>query len=161
VSALQTTARNGKLVFFTKAELDMLEAEGQIRKGNYAAAVTLVNKTRTAAGLPAITATDNTSPVPGGANCVPKVPVGPNYNTIACGNLMEAMKYEKRLETAYTHFAAWFLDGRGWGDLPAGTGLHWAPPYADLQARGKSAAEIYSTGGGTNPASAVKGTYGW
>jgi hypothetical protein len=155
------TARNGKLVFFTKAELDMLEAEGQIRKGNYAAAVTLINKTRTAAGLPAITAADNTSPVPGGANCVPKVPVGPNYNTIACGNLMEAMKYEKRLETAYTHFAAWFLDGRGWGDLPAGTGLHWAPPYADLQARGKSGAEIYSTGGGTNPASAVKGTYGW
>jgi hypothetical protein len=155
------TARNGKLVFFTKTELDMLEAEGQIRKGNYAAAVTLVNKTRTVAGLPPITATDNTTPVPGGANCVPKVPVGPNYNTIACGNLMEAMKYEKRMETAYTHFMAWFLDSRGWGDLPAGTGLHWAPPYQDLQARGRSATQIYSTGGGTNPASAVKGTYGW
>jgi hypothetical protein len=155
------TSRNGKLVFFTKAEIDMLEAEGQIRKGNYTAAAALINKTRTAAGLPAITDFNNTSPVPGGANCVPKVPVAPNYNTIACGNMMEAMKYEKRIETAYTHFAAWFLDGRGWGDLPAGTGLHWAPPYADLQARGKSGAQIYSTGGGTNPASAVKGTYGW
>ncbi|MEO5816044.1 MAG: hypothetical protein ABIT20_12270 [Gemmatimonadaceae bacterium] len=153
------TARNGKLVFFTKAELDMLEAEGQIRKGNFSAAATLINKTRKVAGLPEITAFDGTSPVPGGVDCVPKVPVGPTYNTIACGNMMEAMKYEKRMETAYTHFMAWFLDSRGWGDLPAGTGLHWAPPYQDLQARGR--AVIYSTGGGTNPASAVKGTYGW
>jgi hypothetical protein len=153
------TARNGKLVFFTKAEIDMLEAEGQIRKGNFTAAAALINKTRTTAGLPVITAFDGTSPMPGAANCVPKVPVGPSYNTIACGNMMEAMKYEKRMETAYTHFMAWFLDSRGWGDLPAGTGLHWAPPYQDLQARGRTV--IYSTGGGNNPASAVKGTYGW
>ena len=154
------TARNGKLVFFTKAEVDMLEAEGHIRKGNFAAAAALINKTRTASGLEAITDFNGTAPVPGGANCVPKVPVGPSFNTIACGNMMEAMKYEKRMETAYTHFMAWFLDSRGWGDLPAGTGLHWAPPYQDLQARGKSTSEIYSTGG-NNPASAVKGTYGW
>ncbi|MEO8334486.1 MAG: hypothetical protein ABI664_05915 [bacterium] len=155
------TARNGKLVFFTKAEVDLLEAEGQIRKGNFAAAAALINKTRTANGLPAITTFNGTAPVPGGADCVPKVPIGPSYNTVACGNMMEAMKYEKRMETAYTHFMAWFMDSRGWGDLPAGTGLHWAPPYQDLQARGKSGTEIYSTGGGTNPASAVKGTYGW
>ena len=151
------TARNGKLVFMTKAEMDMLEAEGHIRKGEFSAAAALINKTRTKNGLPPITAFDNTSPVPGGANCVPKVPVGPNYNTIACGNMMEAMKWEKRIETAYTHFGAWFQDSRGWGDLPAGTGLDFAVPYQDLQVRGHA---IYSKGG-LNPGAAAKGTYGW
>jgi hypothetical protein len=155
------SARNGKLLFMTKAEMDMLEAEGHIRKGNYAAAAALINKTRVPNGLLAITATDGTSPVPGGSDCVPKVPVGPSFNTIACGNMMEAMKYEKRIEEAYSHFIGWFLDMRGWGDLPAGTGLHWPVPYQDLQARNRPLSAIYSTGGGTNPASAVKGTYGW
>jgi hypothetical protein len=75
--------------------------------------------------------------------------------------MMEAMKYEKRIETAFTHFAAWFLDMRGWGDLPQGTGLYWAVPYQDLQARGRPVSAIYSTGGGVNPGSAVRGTYGW
>ena len=109
-----------------------------------------------------VTAFDATSPVPGGADCVPKVPVGPSFNTIACGNMFEALKWEKRVETAYTHFAAWFLDMRGWGDLPEGTGTHWAPPYQDLQARGRLSTEIYSTGGLTgNSGSAARGTYGW
>ena len=155
------TSQNGKLVFFTVAELNMLEAEGQIRKGNFTAAAALINKTRTANGLAAITAFDGTSPVPGGNACVPKVPVGPSFNTVACGNMMEALKWEKRNEEAYTGFIQWFLDGRGWGDLPTGTPLHWPPPYQDLQARGRTASQIYSTGGGTNPASAAKGTYGF
>jgi len=72
--------------------------------------------------------------------------------------MMEAMKWEKRVETQYTHFMAWFFDSRGWGDLPEGTGLQWATPYADLQSRNKA---VYTLGGGTNPSSATKGTYGW
>jgi hypothetical protein len=157
------TQQNGPFPFFTKAELDLLQAEGQYRKGNFAAAAALINNTRVAnGGLPAITAFDANSPVPGGADCVPKVPVGPNFNTIACGNMFEALKWEKRVETAYTHFMAWFIDSRGWGDLAEGTGIHWAVPYEDLQARGRTAGEIYSTGGTTgNSGSAPKGTYGW
>jgi hypothetical protein len=156
--------QNGPIVFFTKAENDMLQAEGLIRKGSFAAAAALINVTRTKNGLPAITTFDGTSPVPGGANCVPKVPVGPTYTTIACGNMLEAMKWEKRIETAYTHFAAWFLDSRGWGDLAAGTPLFWAVPYQDLQSRGYPTSAIYSTGDGVGTApgsAAVKGTYGW
>jgi hypothetical protein len=167
------TGQNGRLVFMTKAEMDLLAAEGHIRLGNFAAALPLVNATRTAGmssagvatggGLPAIAAADNTTPVPGGADCVPKVPQGPAFNTVACGNLMEAMKYEKRIETAYTHFAAWYLDMRGWGDLAEGTPVHWPVPYTDLQARGRPASGIYSTGGtgSSNPGGAAKGTYGW
>lgn len=163
-SVAGATAQNGPFPFMTKAEIDLLQAEGLIRTGNHAAAAALINNTRVArGGLPAITAFDATSPVPGGANCVPKVPVGPSFNTIACGNMLEALKWEKRIETAYTHFAGWFLDSRGWGDLPATTPLHWAPPYQDLLARGWTSDEIAatSTGGSTGNATAAKGTYGW
>jgi hypothetical protein len=157
------SAQTGNIIMMTKAEMDMLEAEGQIRKGNFAAAAALINKTRTKNGLPALTDFNNTSPVPGGTSCVPKVPVSP-YNVIACGNMFEAMKWEKRIETAYTHFAPWFLDSRGWGDLAADTPLFWAVPYQDLQARGALPGDIYSAGAGVGTApnsAAVKGTYGW
>jgi hypothetical protein len=155
------TGQNGKLIFFTKAELDMLQAEGLIRTGKFADAAALINKTRVANGkLPAITAFDANSPVPGGNACVPKVPVGPSFNTLACGNMMEAMKYEKRIEEAYTHFAAWYLDERGWGDLAQGTPLDWAVPYQDLLSRGYASSAVYSKGGSASPG-AAKGTYGW
>lgn len=152
------TSRNGKVVFFTLAELNLLEAEGHIRKGEYAEAAALINKTRVAnGGLPPITAFDGTSPVPGDANCVPKVPTA-LQGPLACGNMMEALKWEKRLETENTHWLAWYLDSRGWGDLPEGTPLYWATPFADLQVRNKP---VYSVGGPNPIGGAAKGTYGW
>lgn len=159
-----TGARNGPTLWFPKAELDMLRAEGLYRAGDFAGAAALVNVTRTLNGLPAITAFDATSPVPGGAtNCVPKVPVAP-YNVVACGNLFEAIKYEKRIETAYVTYAPWYLDGRGWGDLPKDTPLFWPVPYQDLQARGRPISALYGTGLGVgtapNSTSAVS-VYGW
>jgi len=156
------TARNGNTPFMMKAEMDMLQAEGLYRQGKYAEAAAIANVTRVKNGLPAITAFDATSDVPGGTtNCVPKMPQG---NTVKCGNLWEAIKYEKRIETAYTHYAPWYLDMRGWGDLPADTPMFWAVPYQDLQARGKSLGDIYGTGlGAGNAAGSTSGksTYGW
>ena len=32
--------------------------------------------------------------------------------------------------------AIWYLDSRGWGDLPEGTALFWPVPYQELQVRG-------------------------
>jgi len=162
--------QNGNIPFFTKAELDMLQAEGHIQNGNFALAAQLINKTRTAGlvgnppvarggGLPAITA-DPDAQVPGGPDCVPKVPTGPQ-GPVVCGDMFEAMKWEKRIETAYTHFAAWYLDSRGWGDLPLDTPLFWATPYQDLLARVKP---IYGAGRGvgTAPGSAAPMShYGW
>jgi hypothetical protein len=158
------SAQNGATELMVKTEMDMLQAEGLIRQGNYAAAAALVNVTRTRNGLPAITAFDLTTPVPGEANCVPKIPVAPSFRTLACGNLWEAMKYEKRIETAYVHYTPWFLDHRGWGDLPEGVPLFWAVPYQELQARGYTADKIYGAGAGTgNAPNSVSGknTYGW
>ena len=158
------SAQNGNTPFMVKAEMDMLQAEGLYRAGNFAAAAALVNVTRTRNGLPAITDFNATSPVPGGANCVPKVPVAP-FTVIACGNLWEALKYEKRIETAYTHFSAWFLDSRGWGDLPQDTPTFWAVPFGELQARGFVPSAIYGAGVGAgnapNSFQAAKSVYGW
>jgi len=153
------TSRNGNVVFFTVAELNLLEAEGHIQKSEFAQAAALINKTRVAnGGLPAITALDNTSPVPGGdVNCVPKVPKA-LQGPVVCGNMMEALKWEKRLETENTHWMAWYLDSRGWGDLPEGTPVHWATPYSDLQVR---QLPVYSVGGSNPTGGAAKGTYGW
>jgi hypothetical protein len=159
------SAQNGNTPYFTLAEINMLEAEGHIYKGNFAAAAALINKTRVKNGLPAITALDNTSPVPGDANCVPKFPQGNGPSaSVKCGNMFEAMKWEKRMETAYVHFAAWFIDSRGWGDLAEGVPLFWAVPYQDLQARGYTTADIYGAGPGVGNAPnsvAGKSTYGW
>jgi hypothetical protein len=159
------TPRNGPLLFFPKTALDMYQAEGLIRKGQFSQAATLINASRTAHGLPALTAFDATSPVPGGlASCVPRVPQPPNATTTACGNMMEAMKWEKRMEEAFIQFAAWYFDGRGWGDLAEGTALFWAVPYQDLQSRGYSISQIYGAGlgAGNAPGSvAGKSTYGW
>lgn len=159
------TAQNGKLPFMVKPEIDMLLAEGLYRKGDFTGAAALVNVTRVRNGLPAITTFDATSRVPGGTtDCVPKVPVAP-FNVVGCGNLWEALKYEKRIETAYTHSSAWYFDSRGWGDLAVETPLFWAVPFQDLQARGYATSNIYGAGigAGNAPGSfvATKGTYGW
>jgi hypothetical protein len=158
------TARNGNTPFFTKAENDLLLAEGLYRTGDFAGAAAIVNVTRTKNGLPAITNFSATAPVPGGpTDCVPKVPVAP-FNVVACGTLWDALKYEKRIETAYTHYAPWYLDGRGWGELPKDTPLFWAVPFQDLQARGTPTSAIYGTGPGAGNApnsTAGPSVYGW
>lgn len=163
------SARNGATPFFTLAENDLLQAEGLYKLGgNDATVAQLINKTRTAGmvggvatggGLPAVTAANRTVPVAGGADCVPKVPNA--AGVLSCGNLWEALKYEKRIETAYTHYAPWYLDSRRWDDLPKDTPLYWAVPYQDLQARGRTTEQLYSVGP-SNPASVAKGSaYGW
>jgi len=152
--AIRANGQNGPYVMFALVENDMLAAEGYIRAGNFAAAIPLINKSRTRAGLPAITVINSlTDVVPGGSACVPRVPQPPNYTTTACGNIFEAMKWEKRLETSMIGYGQWFIDSRGWGDLTQGTALEWPVPYQELFARTKPS---YTTS-----AKAVKGTYGF
>ena len=181
--------REGKTVVFTLAELDLLRAEGHYRLGQFGLAGPLINNTRTrgmlcqngstpggtnctaaqavawGGGLPALVAFDATTPVPGGAACVPKVPAAPAFNAASCGNMWEALKWEKRMEAGFTHWLSWYLDSRGWGDLARGTPLFLPVPFQDWLARGKAQADIYHTGEGIgsaqNSAQATIGTYGW
>lgn len=147
---------NGPVVAFAVAENDLLNAEGQLRKGNIAAAAALIDKTRVRAGLPALSGviTTSTQEVPGGNACVPRVPQPPSYTTTACGTIFEALKWEKRVETAFTGYAQWWMDSRGWGDLVEGTALEWAVPWQELFARLNE--NLY-----TNTSRAAKGTYGY
>lgn len=156
---LNNANRDGIWPAFTKAENDLLAAEGYIRKGDIASAAALIDKTRTKAGLPPLTGSvaTATDPVPGGRGCVPRVPVGPNFTTTACGNIMEAMKYEKRLETEFTGFVQWYVDERGWGDLPQNSGYQFPVPYQEMDAR---LHPFYNLGGGLASSSGVS-TYGY
>lgn len=130
-------SHKGPLMAFSKAENDMLAAEGYMRTGRTSLAIPLINLTRVRAGLPAIPAGAlQTDAVPGGTACVPRVPQSAsNFTTTACGTVFEAMKWEKRVETSFTGYAQWFIDSRGWGDLTNGTITEWPVPWEELYAR--------------------------
>jgi hypothetical protein len=160
--ALFNAQRIGPWSTFTKVENDMLAAEGYIRTGNVAAAAALIDVSRVRNNLPplagAVTAMGQ--PVPGGAGCVPRVPdPAAGYIATKCGDVMEAMKWEKRMETAYAGYGIWYLDGRGWGDLPEGTAVHWPVPWQEMDARNLP---FYSLGGVGRPGGAAASTtYGF
>jgi hypothetical protein len=131
------------------AEMRLLEAEGLLRTGDAAGAAALVNVSRTAAGL---------RPTDGaGTNldCVPRLPRG------SCGDLMEMLKWEKRLETHYTglHAAPWYFDGRGWGDLYAGTFLQLPIPCEEIHVL--RTLPCYSFGGQGGTSAAPVSVYAW
>lgn len=141
----------GQVPFFARAELDMLIAEARIRSGDLTGATALINASRSAHGLDSITVPASVlAPITTttGRACTPRVPSGATSaaamtpTTSVCGNIMEAMKWEKRMETAFISPGGWFYDGRGWGDLPAGTPINYPVPYTDLDARRQP---IYST----------------
>lgn len=148
----------GTFPLIQTAEMNLLAAEGHIYAGTFATAAALIDLTRIArGGLPGLVAggiVNNTTPVPGGATCVPRIPVGPSFTTTACGNMLEALKWEKRMETSYAGWGHWFFDGRGWGDLPQGTAPHWSVPYQEQDTR-RNTAFAASVG------PATPGTYGF
>lgn len=155
-----SATRTGPYPVMTRAEMDLLMAEGYIRKGDFGNAMTKINITRVSNGnLPSLAGiTSLTQPISSLASCVPRVPQPPDFTTAACGNILEAMKWEKRMETAYTQMGAWFFDSRGWGDLAEGTVLSFPVPFQEMDARGKP---FYNLGGVGGPSSAARGTYGY
>ncbi len=153
--AANLAANTGPYTEMSATEIAMLAAEGYIRTNNLPAAIALVNASRVRNGLDALPAlTSATTPYSTDkSTCVPQVPQAPNFTTTACGSLLEAMKYEKRMETAFTGYFIWFADNRGWGDLVEGTVVEWPVPYQEMQARQQT---YYN---GTNRA--ARGTYGF
>jgi hypothetical protein len=151
--------QNGTLPQIARSELDLLMAEGYIRTGNFPLAMTQINISRGAHGLPALVGFATINDLIPGTGCIPRVPVGvrsaaPDTPTAtACGNIMEAMKWEKRLETAFISPGAWYFDARGWGDLPFNTPVQFPVPYTELDSRGEA---IYSVP--TTVAGAILGT---
>lgn len=129
-------------------EMRLLAAEAYIHLGQPGSAAPIINETRTAHGLSATDAAGtNTS-------CVPRLPNG------TCGDLMEMMKWEKRLENQYQGLLGvpWYFDGRGWGDLYAGTTLHFPIPADDLLVLSLTP---YDVGGCGQEGGAPRSVYDW
>jgi hypothetical protein len=110
--------------------------------------------------LPAIpnTITDTLAVVPGGNACVPRVPdILQSYRGTKCGNVWDALKWEYRMETAYTGYGNWYFASRGWGDLPEGTPIHWPVPYNEMDTRFQA---FYPMGGVNAAGGSGAGNYG-
>ncbi len=141
---LNATADSGRTAFHrlvSRGEMDMIRAEALYRVGRGAEAAALINPTRVAAGLKAVTA----SGPPAGADCVPR------RNDGTCGDLFDAIQYEKRIE--YYPLAgdiSWY-DQRGWGKLLPGTPFQIPVLGRELATRGLP---IYTYGGVGGPGSA-------
>lgn len=164
----QNANRDGPWPAMTKAEMDLLAAEAYIRANDFANAVTRINLTRTTnGGLPSAAGATGSfanynagTAVSGGNACVPRVPVN-NLTGRACGDLVEALKWEKRLETAGTGWSQWYFDSRGWGDLAEGTAVHWPVPYQELDSRTSGLTQFYTRGGAVENDGTPKSRYGW
>ncbi len=119
----------------TRAELDLIRAEAYLNLGNPDRAAGLVNRTRVRnGGLPPVTAAG----VPEARSCVPRTQAG------ACGSLFDALRYEKRIETAGVEGSVAYWDARGWGTLLIGTPVHFPVPWRELELIG---APLYTFGG--------------
>ena len=152
------TSVAGPFTEMSKTEIDMLRAEALIRQGgaaNITAAEALIDISRVRNGLPSVAGIGTAGVVPGGNACVPKMKNG------TCGSLLEAMKYEKRMETAFTGYLIWFTDSRGWGDLPLNSAIEWPVPYQEMQARVQPYYNGRSNVSAADIAATTRGNYGY
>lgn len=125
----------GLYVDFPVKELEFIEAEARFRLGDRGGAMEIVNRWRANGGLPPFVDAQGTAP--GGDRCVPRRADG------SCGDLWDALRYEKRVEVfQYGPFTA-YLDARAWGDLLEGTFLNLLQPDALLP---ELLAELYEVG---------------
>ena len=132
----------------TQWELDFIAAEANYRLGNRDATMAHVNASRARGDLPAFT--DANGVAPGGDRCVPQNPDG------SCGDLWEALKYEKRIELFHYGFATEYFDDRGWGDLVQWTWQQVPVPGSELELL---LMEVYTFGGPGGNSSAGDGDF--
>jgi hypothetical protein len=154
-SAYQWYRRNGASntgtwTLMSVDENRLLRAEALLRTNQLQAAADLINVSRTRTvristtdyqGLPAVT----TQGVPASATCVPRNESG------ACGSLLEALIYEREIESGGWDPLRTWADRRGLGTLLKGTILHLPIPARYLVSMGLP---LYSFGGVGGPGSA-------
>lgn len=142
------TADVGITPDISMVEMRLLAAEAHYQLGDLDQAATLINVTRTEAGLNATDAAGtNTS-------CVPKLPNN------SCGDLFEMLKWEKRLEASHNNglmISAFYFDSRRWGDLYQGSILNWPVPALVAELEGEPIVDY----GGSLEWGAPVGTYGF
>ncbi|HSM02987.1 MAG TPA: hypothetical protein VK858_00105 [Longimicrobiales bacterium] len=110
---------------FDWKEAEFLIAEANIRMNTgLDEALDIVNASRAKGDLPPLA--DAGAVAPGGDRCVPK------NDGVTCGDLLESLKYEKRIELFHYGLGTEYFDDRGWGDLVSGTPLQLPIPGSEL-----------------------------
>ena len=139
--------QTGNLVLISLTEMRLLKAEALIRLNRAAEAVALINVTRVANGkLPPVTVSGPPAGTPAEiAACVPRKDNG------TCGDLMDALIWESRIENFGIEGTIAWANARGWGKLTTGTAFHLPVPGRELQTLG---IPYYTFGGPNNPGSA-------
>jgi len=135
-----TAWESGPLTVVNIAEMDLIKAEGLIRLNRADEAIPLINKYRVANGqLPPV----DINGVPGTApDCTPRRMNGD------CGNLWDALRYEKRIETLGLEGGPAYYDARAWDFLAQYTAIHFPIPRLELELLYPAdPAAIYSFGG--------------
>jgi hypothetical protein len=123
------------LINLTPAEMRLLIAEGHYWRNEMELAAEIVNETRVAIGeLPPVTVSGTS-----GERCTPRRRDG------SCGDLFDALKWEKYLETMQTGAGLMFYDKRGWEELYPGTPVQLPIPARELI---ELRMPIYTFGGG-------------
>lgn len=139
-NALNNYATTDIIPTMTMDEMKFLRAEALYRLNRRSEVPALLNPSRAIAGLPPVTEAG----VPASPSCVPRSDNG------GCGNLFEALMYEKRMEMYPTEAFVDYADQRGWGRLLTGTPLHYPVHGRELETLGLP----YYTIGGSGPGSA-------
>ncbi len=130
----------GVLPIITMDEMRYIRAEALYRLNRRDEVPALLNVTRVPNGLAPVTVNG----VPQSPSCVPRKDNGD------CGDLFDALMYEKRIDLFPLDPSATFFDQRGWGKLLRGTPIHFPVHGRELETLGLP---IY-TFGGSGPGSA-------
>lgn len=135
VAPLNNYHSTGLITTMSVDEMKYIRAEALIRLNRQAEALPLINPTRVAAGLAPVTVAGP----PNDRACVPKRDDG------TCGDLFDALQYEKRIDLFPTEALISFADARGWGKLLPGTPIHFPVHGRELELFGFP---YYTIGGG-------------
>lgn len=112
---------------FEYDEAQLIIAEAAYRMGDFGTAIDIVNASRAKGNLPPLEGTGANAVAPGGVGtCVPM------NDGRTCADLLEALKYEKRIELFHRGLGTEYFDDRGWGDLVTGTWQQLPIPGAEL-----------------------------
>jgi hypothetical protein len=171
------TSSTGQYAIMNEDENRLLRAEALLRKGRVSEAVPLINVSRTrgvrigtaasgnfATNLPPIPATNSAETlVPTTTftavgrtyqSCVPRSHKDPTQ----CGNVWDALVWERKMELTGQNAVRWLADARGLGLLQEGTILHWPVPGRYIVSL---EIPVYTFGGIGQPGSAGKYSPAW